>query len=140
MDHVSERALTEGVARTPSDHHVIWLGHLAKGRDESACSVTLGLIERPWDPVPLRSLLLRAARLDGSQGIPPDLARAAVRQHQSARPACYLLVRRTIAGDFVTVTDVPWPATAGAPLRTGDLVLAAEKAELPRVVGLRAFV
>jgi hypothetical protein len=71
----------------------------------------------------MRALLQRAACVAGELGLDPDTVRSAVRMHQSARPAPYLLVRRTFDGDYVAVADVPWPAATPTPLRAGDLVL-----------------
>jgi hypothetical protein len=71
----------------------------------------------------MRALLQRAACIDGELGLDPDTVRNAVRMHQSARPAAYLLVRRTLSGDFMAVTDIPWPSSTTAPLRTGVLIL-----------------
>jgi len=59
----------------------------------------------------------------GELGLDPDTVRKSIHTHQSARPAAYLLVRRTLEGDYLAVADVPWPAGQAGPIRAGDMVL-----------------
>lgn len=115
--------MVEAIARTPIDHFVIWDGRACGAQSGSLRSRALSLIEEVWTPVPLRVLIQRAARISDNGGLDPDTVRSAVRLHQSARPAAYLLVRKTISGDYLAVTDVPWPGASNRPLRAGDLVL-----------------
>lgn len=123
LDPISPAALAQGVGATPLDHYVIWTGGRHEGRPSSLCSRALALITEAWTPIPLRELVLRAGRLEGDAGIRPEAVRNAVRQHQRARDACYLLVRRTMSGDFVNVTDVPTPALQRRPLAAGEVVM-----------------
>ena len=124
---VPEQELTEAIARTPSDHYVIWTGEPCNGQAGSLRSRALACIVEIGQPVPLRTLMRRAASLDGG-GLNPDAVRSAVRMHQMARPAVYLLVRRLGSGEFVAVADVPFAAgrriVAGEPLmdRQGRLL------------------
>lgn len=123
LERLSEAAVTEAIARTPIDHYVIWDGSACAAQRGSLRSRALSLIDEPWAPVPLRVLIQRAARLSETGGLDPDTVRSAVRLHQTARPAVYLLVRRTVSGDYLAVTDIPWPGPCPRPLRAGDLVL-----------------
>lgn len=123
LKHLPEAELTEAVARTPADHYVIWNGRPCPGQPGSIRSRALSLIDEIWQPVPLRILLQRAARLSGMSGLDPDAVRNAVRMHQNATYASYFLVRRTAAGDYLAVTDVPHPSSGSSRLNAGDLVL-----------------
>jgi hypothetical protein len=123
LKHLSEEALDEAVSRTPGDHYVIWNGHRCPAQPGSIRSQALSLVEEVWEPLPLRILLRRAARLSGTSGLDPDTVRSAVRMHQSASPAAYLLVRRVASGDYLAVADVPYPSSGSRRLSAGDLVL-----------------
>jgi len=123
LEEIAPASLADGIGATPIDYYVIWTGGCHEGRAGSVCSRALALVTEVWTPVPLRELVLRAARIEGDAGFRPEAVRGAVRQHQRAREACYLLVRRTQDGDFVTVTDVPIPAAKAKALRTGEIVL-----------------
>ena len=112
----------DALARAPLDHYVIWNGQHCPGRAGSIRSRALGLIDEVWRPVPLRTLLMRAAQLSACAGLDPDTVRNAVRMHQTAGHACYFLVRRNASGDYAAVADVPSPST-GRRLRAGDIVL-----------------
>lgn len=92
-------------------------------KDGSITSRTLQLIAEIWEPVPLRILIQRAARISGLSGLDPDAVRNAVRRHQGAGQACYFLVARMARGDYVAVTDVPYPFAGSRSLRAGDVVL-----------------
>lgn len=115
--------MREAIARTPLDQWVIWDGTPCPGQANSLRSRALSCISEVWTPTPLRVVVQRAATLSGDQGLNPDTVRSAIRMHQAARPAAYLLVRRTLSGDYLAVTDVPWPSAAPGPLRAGDVVL-----------------
>lgn len=123
LKHLSDDALTEALARTPADHFVIWNGRACRAQAGSIRSRALQLIEEIWEPVPLRTLVIRAARLSGSSGLDPDTVRSAVRMHQSASDTAYFLVRRTLSGDYLAVVDVPFPSSGSTKLQAGDLVL-----------------
>lgn len=120
---MAKTTLDAAMARTPLDHFVIWDGSSCGAQPNSLRSRALACVTEIWSPLSMRALLQRAACSSGELGLDPDTVRSAVRMHQSARPAAYLLVRRTLNGDYVAVTDVPWPSTTAAPLRAGDLVL-----------------
>lgn len=127
LEIVSEAELMDAIARIPSDHYVVWTGHECGAQEGSLRSRTLRLVNVSHEPHSLRALALGAARLEGNGGFPPLAVRDAVRLHQTARPAVYLLVRRTVSGDFVAVTDIPYPAQS-APIRAGEVILAARSA------------
>lgn len=107
---LSDRALDDALSRAPADQFVLWNGRECPGRAGSIRSSALTLVAEVWEPVPLRILLRRAARLNGGAGLDPDKVRNAVRMHQRAKPASYFLVRRSRSGDYVAVTDVPYPS------------------------------
>lgn len=123
LELISFDAVVDEIARTPLDHYVVWDGSNCSAQANSLCSRALSLIFETWSPVPLRALLQRASSISDGMGLNPEAVRRAVRGHQSARPAAYLLVRRTPSGDYVAVADVPWPTAADGPLRAGDVVL-----------------
>lgn len=123
LKHLSDEALDAAVARIPADHYVIWNGHRCPAQPGSIRSLALGLVEDVWEPLPLRILVRRAARLSGTSGLDPDAVRNAVRMHQNARPAAYFLVRRSVSGDYLAVADVPYPSTGSRRLGAGDVVL-----------------
>lgn len=123
LEQISELALTEAIARAPIDQFVIWTGVEAQGADQSLRLRALRCIEEVDEPVPLRVLMRRAARLSAEGGLHPDLVRSAVRLHQGARPAAYLLCRRQACGAFVAVTDIPFPACRRGTIRAGQPVL-----------------
>ncbi|CAN7631878.1 hypothetical protein LJR225_004871 [Phenylobacterium sp. LjRoot225] len=123
LEQVAKKTLDAAMARTPLDHFVIWDGSACGAQENSLRSRALACVTEIWTPLSMRVLLQRGASIAGELGLDPDTVRSAVRMHQSARPTAYLLVRRTLSGDYLAVTDVPWPAAIGAPLRAGDLVL-----------------
>lgn len=118
-----EPELADALARAPADHYVIWNGRPCPMQPGSIRSLALTLVDTAWTPVPLRGLMRRAARLSGLSGLDPDTVRSAVRMHQSAGYASYFLVRRTLSGDYVAVTDVPYPSSGPRRLSAGELVL-----------------
>jgi hypothetical protein len=68
-------------------------------------------------------LLQRAAGLEPHGGLDPEAVRSAVRTHQSARPAAYLLVRQLTSREFVAVTDIAVPAGGSRPITAGELII-----------------
>jgi len=123
LERLAEATLVEAIARTPLDHWLIWDGTPCRRQANSLRSRALSCVREVWTPVSLRAVLQRAATLSGETGLNPDTVRSAIRMHQAARPAAYLLVRRAPSGDYLAVTDVPWPAATPGPLCAGDLVL-----------------
>jgi len=123
LKHLTDATLTEALARAPSDQFVIWNGRPCAAQPGSIRSQALALVAEVWEPVPLRVLLMRAARLAGESGLDPDTVRSAVRMHQSASCASYFLVRRTTSGDYLAVADVPSPSSGSRRLNAGDLIL-----------------
>jgi hypothetical protein len=99
-------------------------------------SRALACITEVGRPVSLRAVLQRAAELETGAGFNPDAVRSAVRLHQTARPAAYLLVRKRGA-EYVAVTDVPFPAGGGRRISTGDVVMDASGRLLVAGVGPR---
>lgn len=123
LKDLPEPELADALARTPADHYVIWNGRPCPMQPGSIRSQALALVDTAWIPVPLRAVQRQAARLCGQSGLDPDTVRSAVRMHQSAGHASYFLVRRTLSGDYVAVTDVPYPSSGSRRLRAGELVL-----------------
>lgn len=119
---VSDRELLQVIGRTPLDHYIIWSGRPRTGRASSVLSLALVCIDEVWSPVSLRAFLQRAARLEEGYGLAPEAVKKAIWSHQSAAPACYYLVRKTSAGDYVAVTDVPRPSSLNRPIRAGEIV------------------
>ena len=121
LEPIPERELTEAIARTPSDHYVIWTGEPCNGQAGSLRSRALACLTEVGQAIALRTLMRRAASLDGG-GLNPDAVRSAVRMHQMARPAVCLLVRRLGSGEFVAVTDIPF-AAKGARIVAGQSLM-----------------
>lgn len=126
--YVSATALADGIRRTPLEQYVIWTGDELHGLPNSRIGRTLACVTEIGQPVSLRALVQRAARLDGDFGVPPDAVRNAVRQHQSARPTVLMLVERRPNGDFTAVADIPFAGAAGRRIRGGEVVLSARDA------------
>lgn len=123
LEFVGATVMSKGIAATPLDQFVIWDGTPYDGRPGSRTSLALSLVAEAWRPVSVRELIVRAAKLDGDWGLSPDTVRNAARQHQRARGAVYLWVRRTAAGDYVLMTDLPFPASRQRPMAAGTVVL-----------------
>jgi len=123
LQRIEATRLTEALARTPAEHHVIWTGHPPGVRDGSMRSRALACIQEVGVPVSLRVVMTRAARISDELGFDPDAVRSAVRMYQIARPAVYLLVRRLYSNDFVAVADIPYPAGCSGRIASGELVL-----------------
>ena len=122
-ERVPPTVLMQGIGATPIDHFVLWTGGVYDAKAGSRCSRALSLITEVWTPVPLRELLIRAAKIEGEAGFPPDAVREAVRQQQRVNGACYLWVRRIASGDYVAICDIPSPAHQVEPIRRADMVL-----------------
>jgi hypothetical protein len=123
LETIPEGELVEAIARTPPDHYVIWTGEPCGAQVGSLRSRALACVAEVGQPVPLRVLVRRAAHLDGIGGLNPDAVRNAVRLHQTARPAAYLLVTRLASGAFAAVADIPFPAGTGRPIVAGAVVM-----------------
>ncbi|MDP3173570.1 MAG: hypothetical protein Q8M88_03955 [Phenylobacterium sp.] len=133
---LSEARVNEAVYRTPADHYVIWDGNPCPARTGSLRSRALALVEEPWTPVQVRDLLRRAAAIEDGAGLDPDMVRNALRLHQTAHPAVYLLTRRICTGDYVALTDIPWPyGCKNQPLRAGAVVM--DRNGAPMTVALK---
>jgi len=122
LEPICGAELLEAIARVPLDHHVVWTGAPCASQAGSMRSRALACITEVGRPVTLRVVLQRAADVEAGAGFNPDAVRSAVRLHQAARPAAYLLVRRTAAG-FVAVADIPFPAGGSRRIAAGDLVM-----------------
>ena len=115
--------LADALVRTPADQFVIWNGRACPAQPGSIRSQALQLIEEVWEPVPMRVVVRRAARLAGTSGLDPEAVRHGVRAHPGASHVSYFLVRRTPSGDFVAVCDIPRPSSGPGRLAEGELVL-----------------
>lgn len=123
LETICGQKLTEELARTPMDHYVVWTGYPGDIQPGSLRARALACVEEVGEPVPLRGLIMRAARLEPTGGLDPERVRSAVRLHQCARRAVYLLLERRTSNDYVAVTDIPWPAGATGPIAAGDVVI-----------------
>ena len=130
---LSDRVLADALARTPADQYVIWNGVACPAQPGSIRSQALRLVDEIWEPVAMRIVVRRAARLAGTAGLDPDAVRNGVRAHQGASQVSYFLVRRAPSGDFLAVCDVPHPSSGSKPLREGQLVLSRTGERLDRV-------
>lgn len=122
VERISESDLVEGLSRAPADHYVIWTGEGCSAQPGSLRSRALACIHEVGVPVLLRVIIRRAARLDGDVGLDPDAVRSAIHMHQAARPAAYLLAKRRFSGEYVAVTDIPFPA-GGRGIAAGEVIM-----------------
>jgi len=120
---ISQSVLSEALGRTPLDQYVIWTGAAACGRSNSVRARAMACVHEIGVPVSLRTLMQRAARLEGEMGLDPDVVRSAVRQHQFAQPAVVFLVRKTPSGDYVAVTDIPFAGDLKHRIKEGGAVM-----------------
>jgi hypothetical protein len=124
FEPIPDADLTASLARAPLDQYVVWNGVPFRSEADSIPDRVFKLINEAWEPMSLRTILAKAARLSGVQGLKPERVRNALRIHQSSSSACYLLVRRELSGDYLAVTDVPCPSHAGR-ISMGDIVVPA---------------
>jgi hypothetical protein len=136
LEPIAAARLTEALARTPKDHYVVWTGHACVGQPGSLRARALACVQEVATPVPLRTVLQRAAQIEAAGGLDPDSVRNAVRMHQLARPAVCLLVERLAGGDYVAVTDIPTPAGLRGRIGAGEIVIDARTG--PRFAPLSA--
>jgi hypothetical protein len=134
VEAIGAERLTEAIGRTPLDQYVVWTGYPLDGQAGSLRARALHCISEVGTPVPLRAVLQRAARLETARGLDPDAVRAAIRLHQVARRAVYLLVQRLPSNAFVAVTDIPAPAGVRGRICAGETVIEANGR--PRFVAL----
>lgn len=118
-------------ALTPADQFVIWNGCSYDGQSASIVSRVLDLVEAPWTPVSLRVLVALGSRAPAG-ALDPSQVRNAIRRHQGASGAAYFLVRRTFDGDYVSVTDIPFPSARSSSIRSGEVVLSRSVVQPPR--------
>lgn len=122
---IDPERLADAIARTPQSYYVVWTGYSCAGQPGSLRARALSCISEVGTPVLLRALLQRAAAVETAGGLDPDLVRSAVRMHQSASRAVYLLVERLPSNDFVAVTDIPSPAGVRGRISAGDVLIEA---------------
>ena len=116
-------ALEEALARTPWEHHVLWTGAPGGFRRGSLVSRCLSLVDVAGQPVRLRWLIQRAAEVDPVVADAPLSVRDALRLHQKAKPAVYLLLDRGACGTFYAVADVAYAGVVGRRLQAGEAVI-----------------
>jgi hypothetical protein len=119
---IDAEVLAAAIVRTPLDHYVVWTGDPRGRQRGSLRERALSCITEVGVPVSLRTLMHRAAQIDCGAGLHPKSVRCAVRMHQAASPAVYLLVRRTPLKDYVAVCDIPFPSGL-APISAGEVVI-----------------
>lgn len=88
-----------------------------------ACGRAFACLEQAWTPLPVRELLMRAARLDAGKGFCPKSVRDALCLHQMARPAVYLLLRRLPDGEFVAAEDIAHAGRLGRRIASGGRIM-----------------
>jgi hypothetical protein len=103
---------------------VLWTGNPYKARRASARSNSLATIKEVKKPVPLSTLIERAAKAHGETGYSPDIVRSGLFLHQGAKPAVYLALEKKEDGTFVAASNIPFPdpSFSTKPFKQGDVV------------------
>ena len=123
MEVISPALHSESLARTPLEQYVIWTGREAAGQRGSLRLRAFACIREVGQPVSLRTLIQRAARLDGLCGLDPDAVRSGVRLHQIAKPAVLFLAERRASGEFVAVADIPYAGAMDRRILAGEVLI-----------------
>jgi hypothetical protein len=101
---------------------VYYTGGVYRRRPSSGRSVALATITEKGKPLPLRTLLERAAKAGpNGTGYSPDLVRSGLFLHQGAKPAVYYVLAKGEDGAYRAVK--PINATDGGTYGTGDVVV-----------------
>ena len=127
IEFISDGELDRAVRSTPDDLFVYWTGGSYPKQAGSLRSTALETITEIRKVVPVRELLRRAARLNGSYGCDPASVVKGLRFHQGSKPAVYLFVRRDRDGNLRAVTDIPYPGGSGRPVRAEEIIVSAHE-------------
>ena len=123
------------------DLYVVYTGGKYGARRASLRSRSLATVTEVFTPVPLRTLLERAARAEGpTVGFDPSVVRGGLSLHQGAKPAVYLFVEKR-GDDYVAVRDIPTPdakVNGGKAIKAGDVIAFPSATPAPATVALPA--
>jgi hypothetical protein len=123
---ITADAFTKAVDRLEiSNLFVYWTGSPYKSRAASLRSNALKTITEVKTPVPVSTLLDRAAHLDGEIGYKPEVVKSGLYLHRNSKPAVYFALERKEDGSFVAATDVPYADGFPGGLKKGATVIAA---------------
>lgn len=126
---ITAETFTKAVERLEiSNLYVFWTGNPYKSRSASLRSNALKTITEVRQPVPVKTLLDRAARIDGEIGYKPEVVKSGLYLHRNSKPAVYFALERKDDGSFVAATDVPYADGVPGGLKKGDLVIPAGQA------------
>lgn len=122
---VSAELVTQKLRNMSADGlFVLWTGNPYKARRASARSNSLATIKEIKQPIPLSTLIERAAKAHGSTGYSPDIVRSGLFLHQGAKPAVYLALEKKEDGSYVAASNIPFPdpSFSNKPFKAGDKV------------------
>jgi len=111
------------LANLDEDLVVYYTGGKYHRRKASGRSASLNTVSEKRKPVPIRTYAQRCFTAAGNgRGFDTSISFGGLRLHQGAKPACYLLLRKTEAG-YVAETNIPTPDGFKGSFKEGDLVL-----------------
>jgi hypothetical protein len=128
LEVITDAQLSAALEAVPDDEFVIWTGGRYRAQAGSLRSEGLKLLREVWQPVAMKELLARAARVEGMRGYDPKALRAGVQLHQGSAPAVMLWAVRRSDGAFVARKRIPRPDGARGPIDSGDIILGADGA------------
>lgn len=129
-EEITEEALAAALARlSTSNLYVYWVGETYKLRNASLRSNSLRTISEVKVPVPVETLITRAARISGSNGYNPATVKSGLYLHRNSKPAVYFALERKDDGSLVAATDIPYALGYANGLKRGDLVIPADAKE-----------
>lgn len=105
--------------------YVYFTGGNYRFRKGSGRSAALQMVTEVKKPVPVKTLIERAAVAHGDKGYSPDMVRAGLFLHAGSKPAVYLPLEKREDGAYVAAKDIPNPDGFAKALKAGDVVIPA---------------
>lgn len=132
---ITAEQVTEKLARLSHEGlFVYWSGSAYRWRRGSGRSGVLALVTEKKRPIPLKTLIERAAKAtDGGLGYTPDFVRSGLFLHGGSKPSVFFAVTKNDNGDLVAARDYPFPdeSVSVKPIKAGQVIVKA-KEKAPR--------
>lgn len=121
----SPDAVAKKIDRMTTDGlYVYFTGGPARFRKGSGRSAALQCVTEKHKPVPLTTLIERAAKCGPhGTGYSPEMVRAGLFLHRNSKPAVYLPLRKREDGAYVADTNIPNADGFPKGLKEGDVVI-----------------